>query len=288
MTTFLDVRALWGGGEVSDAVQVKTGTNAADYTDLKLEGLLDWIHGQDVLIGTHGFNVDRQDGIQCLSQWEGLLSLGGTGRFVGFLWPGDSESLHALSYPAEPQHAVAAGGKLAEFVDAHFGDAASISFVSHSLGARVVLEAMKQLNLPVRRAMVMAGAIGDDCLTGAYAQAAANVETISVMASKEDGILRWAFPLGDLVAEIIDGDHPWWESALGRFGPKKRPQNYQAPCQIPKEWDYGHGDYLRVDPPAPAILPPDPQIPKRGDEPLGGAGGWQEAWSASCVSGRFK
>jgi pimeloyl-ACP methyl ester carboxylesterase len=288
MTTFLDVRALWGGGEVSDNVQIKAGTSDADYTDLSLSGLLDFIHGRDVLIGTHGFNVNRGDGIYCLSRWERLLTLPTTGVFLGLLWPGDSESLHALSYPVEPKNAVAAGTMIAAFVDKNFGNAASISFVSHSLGARVILTAMSKLNLPVRRAIVMAGAIGDDCLTAEFADVPGKVGAVSVMASKEDEVLRWAFPLGDLAAEIFDRDHPWWESALGRFGPKQRPDHYQSPCQIPDGWKYGHGSYLQVDPPAQTVLPPDTMIPNSGPPPLGGANGWQEAWSASVVSGRFK
>jgi hypothetical protein len=289
MTTFLDVRALSGGGDVSDKVQIKTGTTAQDYTDLSLSGLKSFIHGKDVLIGTHGFNVNRQDGIEHLSYWEGLL--GPTpfpGAFVGLLWPGDSESLHALSYPSEPKNATAAGNMVAEFLDNNFGDAASISFVSHSLGARVILQTISQMSLPVRRAILMAGAIGDNCLTGEFSDVPAKVEAISALTSKEDEVLRWAFPLGDLAAEILGHDHPWWESALGRFGPSPRPEHFRSPCQIPKGWDYGHGNYLQNDPPTPMAISPPTDVPEDGPPPLGGADGWQEAWSASFVSTRFR
>jgi len=141
---------------------------------------------------------------------------------------------------------------------------------------------------PVRRTILMAGAIGDDCLTGEFASVPAKVGTISMLASKEDEVLRWAFPLGDLVAEIVDHDHPWWESALGRFGPSKPPMHYQPPCEIPKGWDYGHGNYLQTQPPAPAAIAPPTVVPEDGECPLGGVDGWQEAWSASFVSTRFK
>lgn len=289
MTAFLDVRALSGGGEVSQKVQIKTGTTLENYTDLNLSDLLSFIHGQDVLIGTHGFNVNRQQGIECLSYWESLLVPNPfPGAFVGLLWPGDSESLHALSYPVEPKNATAAGNMIATFVDNNFGNASSISFVSHSLGARVVLQAISQMHLPVRRAILMAGAIGDHCLTGEFAAVQNKVEVISVLASKKDEVLRWAFPVGDLAAEIIDHDHPWWESALGRFGPSPRPEHFRNPCEIPKGWDYGHGDYLQTQPPAPATIPPPTDVPEDGLPPLGGVDGWQEAWSASFVSTRFK
>ncbi len=75
---------------------------------------------------------------------------------------------YALSYPAEPKNAMDAGSMLAPFLDANLQNAASISFVSHSLGARVVLQTISQMKLPVRRLIVMAGAIDDDCLTSEF------------------------------------------------------------------------------------------------------------------------
>src|SRR5271157_5046883 len=109
MSIFLDVRALNGSGDVSPTVQIKTGTTLANYADLRLADLKTFLYGKDVLIGTHGFNVHRARGIENLSYWEGLLQLPPNAVFLGLLWPGDSESFHALSYPVEPAHAVRAG-----------------------------------------------------------------------------------------------------------------------------------------------------------------------------------
>jgi pimeloyl-ACP methyl ester carboxylesterase len=289
MTTFLDVRAQAGGGDVSSQVYIGTGTALSNYGPLPLSGLLDFIHGKDVLIGTHGFNVNRQGGIEDFAYWESLLSLPPNGVFVGLLWPGDSESLHALSYPAEPRNATASGNMVADFVNRQFGNAASVSFVSHSLGARVALQAVSRINRQVRRLILMAGAIGDDCLTKEFASVPANVEIISAIASREDAVLRWAFPIGDLVAEIVGRSHPWWESALGRFGPSPAPRNFQPPFQVPDAWDYGHGDYLQTQPPAPGPLSPPAEIPaSSGWTPFNGSDGWEEAWSAGFVSTRFR
>jgi pimeloyl-ACP methyl ester carboxylesterase len=300
MTKFLDVRALWGSGDVSDVVQLREWIGGEDYTDhsqyavLSPDDLQSHIHAKDVLIATHGFNVNREDGIKNFCNWEKLLGPNPyiatdpfPGAFLGLLWPGDSESLHALSYPVEPRHATAAGNMIADFVDKNFAAATSISFVSHSLGARVVLQAISKMTLPVRRLILMAGAVSDHCLTQDFASVQKKVDVISVLASKKDEVLKWAFPIGDLVAEIIDHDHPWWESALGRFGPMPRPEHYRSPCQISKGWDFGHGNYLQNDPRAPATIPPPTDVPKDGPPPLDGAPGWQEAWSASFVSTRF-
>ena len=288
MTNFLDVRALSGGGGLSNAVQLKTGTSLSDYQDLSPAVFASFIYGQNVLIGTHGFNVNRGDGIEHLSYWESLLTLPDASVFLGLLWPGDSESLYALSYPSEPKNATSAGNMVADFVNQNFGNAASISFVSHSLGARVILQAISGVNRQVRRAILMAGAIGDNCLTAEFAMVPTKVDEISVLASKEDDVLRWAFPIGDFAAEILDHTHPWWESALGRFGPTPIPANFQPPDQIPNSWNYGHGNYLQDKPPAPGPIQPPADVPESGDPPLTGVAGWQEAFSAAFVSTRFR
>jgi pimeloyl-ACP methyl ester carboxylesterase len=288
-TPFLDVRALAGGGDLSSQVQTMATSDGKDYFPLNVNELQDFIHGKDVLIGTHGFNVNRAQGIECLSDWGALLVPAPfPGAFVGLLWPGDSESLHALAYPVAPRNATAAGNMIAKFVDEKFGDAASISLVSHSLGARVLLQTASQMNRRVRRAILMAGAVGDHCLSREFAEVPPKVDEISVLASKEDEVLRWAFPIGDLASEIVDHTHPWWESALGRFGPSPTPDRYLPPCQIPKGWKYGHGSYLQTQPPAPGTIPPPTNVQKDGPEPLGGVDGWQEAFSASFASTRFQ
>jgi pimeloyl-ACP methyl ester carboxylesterase len=287
MSVFLNTRAQSGGGDVAPQVSVCTA-NVGGSAPMTLDALKSFILGKDVLIVTHGFNVNQASGIQCLSAWEPLLLLPPTAVFVGLLWPGDSDSVYALSYPVEPKNAMAAGTMTAQFIDANFGGAASISLVSHSLGTRVVLQAVTAMNRRVRRLILMAGAVSDDCLTNEFASVPQKVDSISLLASLEDTILQWAFPAGDFVAEIMGKSHPWWESALGRYGPKTAPANLQPPFAIPTPWNYGHLDYLRTDSPEPMPLPSQPPPALAGPVPRGGEQGWQEAWSAAFVASRFK
>ena len=117
----------------------------------------------------------------------------------------------------------------------------------------------------------------------------ARIGAISVLASKEDMVLSAAFPLGNFVAGILTAGHPWWHAALGQQGPSSpRPANFQAPFEIPDNWNFGHGDYLRIDPASPAIPVPADVPPNGSLLPAGGAGGWQEAWSAAFASTRFR
>lgn len=290
MTRFIDVRLDPVGGNLATSVALNQGASLGDYQSLDISQLLSDIRGQHVLIATHGFHVNRADGIACLSNWEGLLQLASPSIFVGLLWPGDSIWAHGLDYPEEPKIANEAGALIAPFLDANFGDAASISLASHSLGARVVLQTVSEMSLPVRRVVLMAGAIDDNCLDTEYQSAAAGIGKISVLASKKDDVLSALFPLGNLIGGIIAEGHPWWNAALGHCGPSSpRPANFQAPFEIPSNWDYGHHNYLQIDPPPPPPIPVPADVPPDGSpEPAAGAQGWQEAWSAAFCSTRFQ
>jgi hypothetical protein len=288
MTRFLDVRLAPVGGELAYSVAVSQGTNIDNYTGLALSTFLDEICGQDLLIATHGFNVNRADGIACLSNWESLLQPPLFPGFVGLLWPGDSIWAHGLDYPDEPKVADDAGSLLAGFIDANFQGAASISFASHSLGARVVLSTISHLSLPVRRLLLMAPAIDDNCLTTEFQSAAAKIGTISVLASKKDSVLSIDFPLGNFFAGILDQGHPWWRAALGHCGPAGPwPANFQAPFAIPDNWNFEHGHYLQIDYPEPDRLPLPVNVPPQGS-PSPPGNGWQEAFSSALASTRFR
>jgi hypothetical protein len=290
MTRFLDVRIDPVGGDLAASVAVNQGTSISNYQSLDKGQLLTDIRGQNVLIGTHGYNVNRADGISCLSNWEALLQFDRPSVFVGLLWPGDSIWAHGLDYPEEPKIANEAGLLIGPFLDANFGDSASISFASHSLGARVVLQTVSKMSLAVRRTTLMAGAIDDNCLDTEFKAAAAKIGVVSVLSSKKDDVLSALFPLGNLIGGIIAEGHPWWHAALGHCGPSKpRPGNFQSPFEIPSNWNYGHHDYLRIDPPPPPTIALPAEVPPKGS-PLPGSGipGWQEAWSAAFCSTRFR
>jgi len=301
MTYFLNLRSHAVGGWLDSAaipkIQLDPLATVEGFTQnlATLPQFKTDMRGQHVLIGTHGFNVDYVNGAGQLSYWGSLLQLPPGSAFVGLLWPGDSVWAHGLDYPEEPKVADETGEKLGPLLDDWLADAASVSFVSHSLGARVVLQTANQMKLQPARMMLMAGAIDDDCLNKEFKTAAGGVGAISVLASKKDAVLGLAFPLGNLVAGIIDQGHPWWRGALGRSGPSKpRPANFRAPFEIPNNWEYGHQHYLQDDPKAGGQIAIPADVPKNGSpKPLLDADGdpvpgWQEAFSAAFVSTRIR
>src|ERR1700722_5389028 len=162
MTYFIDLRADSAGGNpvanVGDIViRTYLQQNPNPSTPLDPE-LIHAVQERDVLLTAHGFHVNRANGITNLNHWNEWLQLGPDGFFVGVLWPGDARWVPFIDYPIEGNEAIKSGQLLADYLLANFQGAASLSFASHSLGARVVLEAIRGLSgaLKVRTITLMA------------------------------------------------------------------------------------------------------------------------------------
>jgi pimeloyl-ACP methyl ester carboxylesterase len=285
MTLFIDLRATPSGGICATEATVWDEGRTLVATD----DFLSRIQGRDLILATHGFNVSRADGIKALSSWDTLCQLPPSALFIGVLWPGDSRYLPVLDYPFEGNEAITSGQLLARFLNQNANSAASVSLVSHSLGARMILEALAGLQNKVRRLIIMAGAIENDCLTREYQSAAVKAEEIYVIASKQDWVLEFAFPTGNLIGEILMHGHPYCKVALGRNGPAiPIPLTQRGGAwQIPADWKYGHLDYL----PSEVIghvLPPPIIAPGESSTPTDSADGWKPAWSASAVATQVK
>jgi alpha/beta hydrolase family protein DUF900 len=248
--------------------------------------------GKNVLLAMHGFNVNQLDGYQKLSNWSTLLDLDNTWLFIGIVWPGDSSWLGPLCYPGEGKHAIDCGNKLAAFLRDNLAGTKSLSLVSHSLGARFLLQTVTTLNrlapqLSIRHVALMAGAINHDCLTGEYASAANSIESIALLASVKDEVLAAAFPIGNVFEGIIDSHHPWFQAALGHLGPKIIPPGKTIPpYQIPSAWNFGHGSYLELAPRAVPALTLPQNVPAEGT-PAPFDKGYESSWSAAFVTSRF-
>jgi hypothetical protein len=212
------------------------------------------VAGRNVLFAAHGFNVNQDWGARSLGQLEAYLQLTSADVFFGVLWPGDWW-LPAVNYPFEGDDAMDCGRRLAGSCRRWMAAAQSFSFISHSLGARLVLEAVRNLHTPARSVCLTAAAINRDCLVSEYAAAAANASEISLLASRDDAVLQVAYQIGDPISVLLHDDHTPFQRALGYEGPPTPAAlPVVAPWQIPDQSGYGHGDYL---PPGNAIQTPE-------------------------------
>jgi hypothetical protein len=250
-TTYLSFRTSNVGGSVA-APQVLRGDGSVQ--PIKLTADRDFArlgrdcYGRKVLFGVHGFNVHLGEGARAMALLHAALLPTANEIFIGILWPGDYW-IPAVNYPFEGDTAIKCGTLLATFCNQWLVGAQSISFASHSLGARLVLEAVKNLNRPASESVCLtAAAINRDCLTAEYASAAGKSSAISLLASHNDWVLKIAFQIGDPISNILRNDHRFFRKALGYEGPPpEEPTKAAFPWQIPDDKDYGHGDYLPSD-----------------------------------------
>ncbi len=247
MTFYLSLRAQSVGGGVIDPRPLQGLVDADQATPIQL-GLLELgaipglVQGRDVLFAVHGFNVDMDCGARIMARLEPRLNLRPSDVFFGLLWPGDSW-LPGVDYPFEGDFAMDSGNRIAAFCNTWLGGARSISFVSHSLGARVVLQTLLGLSGKARSVCLTAAAINRGALAEEYAAAAANAAAISLLASHEDKVLSFAYPPGDAISNALHYDHPYFEPALGYDGPSTSLPQIVPGWQIPDGYDYDHGDY---------------------------------------------
>lgn len=258
MTLYLSYRSATVGGSVKDRPYILDGDGTADPLQLNridVAELTQRVTGKDLLFGAHGFNVNYRDGARSLGRLDLALNLGPSELFIGILWPGDWW-IPAINYPFEGATSIKCGQNLAAFCNDNLNTARSLSFASHSLGGRLVLEAVENLNRPARVTCLTAGAVNADCFRTEYTASVTSSVSISTLASREDKVLQLAFPLGDIFADLLNQDHAPGEPALGRSGPEQPVDANVAPSQIPNGLHFDHGDYFPPSQPG-AIGPND-------------------------------
>ena len=259
MTYFVNLRA-GAYGAVCDPYVLK-GDGTADppvVTSVYWDALPILAKGKDVLLAAHGFNVSYESGLASLTRLEAALQIRPNELFLGVLWPGDWV-VPAVNYPFEDNIASHAGTLLGGFCNRWLASATSLSFLSHSLGARVILEAIKASSRRVRRACITAGAVNAACLTEEYAAVVGNCDEIRTLSSRMDLVLELAYPPGDFLADILDPDHPPFEPALGRGGPISPYGPSIRAYEIADAPPYDHSNYF---PPSGPLPPPAGQPPE--------------------------
>lgn len=210
--------------------------------------------GRRLLVLLHGYNLSRSEGRACLARYMGLLATQGLGDpMLAVLWPGDGWA-KALTYPFEGRDADDSAEALWKWLTTHVDVGSRLAFAGHSLGCRVVMETARRLArtgaLDLDRIVLMAPAIDNDSLGRAgrfgYREATLAAERVAVLASGQDWVLRFAYPLGDLTQTILFGER--WGRALGRTGPVERDPEILARLEPVPRADpahhVDHGDYL--------------------------------------------
>ncbi len=206
------------------------------------------VAGRVLVLAVHGFNVGFESGVRSFALLQKALEARLPGRYlmVGVLWPGDF-IVPAINYPGEWRDAVDSGRLVAAHCNRYFGEAADICFLSHSLGGRLTLEAVANLDRPAGGVCLTASATDDDCLEEPYDASVANSRRMTYLASRKDLVLRLAYPIGDWAGDVFLGDRDnAFRGALGRNG-AKWPRTKKKTVDgliLDDRLKYDHGNYF--------------------------------------------
>lgn len=219
---------------------VNSGTlqafDSEHYTTSPFQELINY---DQVTFLIHGFNVGDDEGRTSLSTLAKSLTETLEDAIVFVLWPGDS-TIGPLSYSfTEGHQANDTAVQLMRRILEHITPSTKLNFVGHSLGCRVVLETIKNLHFeisgkphfyPIKQVCLMAGAVDDYCLSipEEYKSAIERVERIVVLSSIEDKVLKYIYPLGDLIQAFIFFWRETFGLALGYHGPKSYTEEWDV------------------------------------------------------------
>ena len=103
---------------------------------------------------------------------------------------------------------------------------------------------------------IAAPAVDNDSLSKRFKEGLARVERLTVLSSKKDKVLRWAYPLGDFFSDVFGDDDSAFRGALGLRGPRPMPGPPVQARAIPTDDDYDHGDYFPGKAATPGGKPP--------------------------------
>lgn len=184
--------------------------------------------GTSVLLLIHGYNVDQFDASDSYNGWTTRQNEIGrlNANVVGVYWPGDRGSSNALLNAIFYMQALPKAEATAPFLAAALRRAANllgtlrVRIIAHSLGARVTLELLDELNkhpqpnLVVEKFVVMAAAVSTRRLGPSKPfRAVLELPTMSgfmSLFSEVDPVLRFAFGPGEAL-----GEHELFVTALG-------------------------------------------------------------------------
>jgi hypothetical protein len=244
---------MYGVKDFSRAYRWRGKTYANALASLRPDPRPARLKGRDVWFMVHGYNTDRDRGIMSLgAAAQEYLGMGvqaaqiATAEYdslgkprpafaaledlIPVLWPGDAQGigfLKATSYPFEISDVRRTAEEFRKLLLGPETRPARINFITHSLGARVALDTLRELIAhsatppAFGTVLMMAAAADDDILDDPrFARVVERVERFVVLSSFEDKVLELAFPVGDPIEAALHRGESASVRALGRYGPR--------------------------------------------------------------------
>lgn len=177
------------------------------------------VRSKRITVLVHGYNNEERDVIGSYNvidrQMRQLGFLGGQAAsydaLIGFAWPGGAVG---VSFPFARQRAAESASRFSSLLAALRGVGATIDLNTHSLGAHVAFEALRE-GTPriVRNSWNFASAVDNESIEFGerYHDASGRCQSFYVFHSRNDSVLRVWYRVGDLFD---------FDTALGFSGPE--------------------------------------------------------------------
>jgi pimeloyl-ACP methyl ester carboxylesterase len=163
------------------------------------------LEGQEFIF-THGYNsVGEQVRDYYRANAEVMRETGITIPPVGWLWPGlGGNWVEAAEFHRAQAQADLSAFKFADYLN---GQEAAV-VMAHSLGAKVVLEAVIKHGAKIKLLVLIGAAVDASCFTTDYAAANKTVQKVHVFYSQRDEVLGRAFMLDQVFTHALGHDGP--------------------------------------------------------------------------------
>jgi len=184
-------------------------------TDISDADLLAAVTGKRLHLLIHGYNNDEtaiRSSYAIIESMMGAQGLVGPAApydmVLGYVWPGGDLG---ISYVFAKKRAEKAALRISPLLLSIASVASALDINTHSLGARVALQALKGVpGKPIRNLFMLAAAVDDESIEigEKFYSSTQACNGAYVFHSKYDEVLKFWFPLGD------------FDMALGLFGPE--------------------------------------------------------------------
>ena len=223
MATMLMVscrRDFWSPTEFAVADQIRrVDLDSGSAGPVSQAELLQQLRSKRVTALVHGYNNEERDVLDSYAtierQMRQLGFLGGASpaydALIGFVWPGGAVG---VSFPFARQRAAESASRFARMLGELAAANATVDLNTHSLGAHVTFEALRESSRQVvRNAWNFAAAVDNESIEQGerYYQASRRCQNFYVFHSRNDPVLRIWYRVGDLLD---------FDTALGFSGPE--------------------------------------------------------------------
>lgn len=233
---FTNPDALLSEGHIIKEIDI---SNDSTIREIYLSDLLTELQGKTICMLVHGYNNEHDEVRDAYQILEKNITSNNNFNYdliLGYSWPGGNRSLEWWDAKSRANAVARKFRLLLESISSN----TKIDIISHSLGARVCLKALKEASMRlVRNYYCMAGAVDNESIERdeEFNLSLLNLERLFVMHSAKDEVLASAYRVAE------------FDNALGLFGPEDKDQVervllnvYVANCKRVVTY---HGGYKR-------------------------------------------